>query len=158
MYVIRILSILSIKIIFLVISFGTTIVSIVNLKKLPDKRFSLEWNRRRMDVYETLSMIVDFILVIIVTRFFAHDTDYGTGIEVIMGLLVLVVLTPICIVTGLKYFRRKKEYCLDNKEMMELKGIYGIGSHYGVDIYVIFTVLLKAVFVMVGTVWLIEVW
>lgn len=161
MYIVKVIILFIIKIICLLISISTVVVSIINLRRLPDEEFSCKWNLRRMNLYEILSPATDLVLCAVISFSFGENIYNGSGIEIIMAAFVIIILTPILIINASGYYSRKKSYCTNNKRLT--KEVLGVRREYYVRErecfkYVFATVMFKVMFIILETIWITEIW
>ena len=130
------------KILFLALSTVIAIISIVSLNKLPNNSFSSKGNYWRISIYSTCGAFVDFVLFWIIVCC-TPPGEYGTGIEVVTLCLTLILYGVPCAITSHRLKKRMQKY----------NNMYNVSRINGLNLSVIF----KAMFIFVETIWLIEV-
>lgn len=121
-----------IKIIFVVISIISAIIGIVRINGLPKEQYSYKQNYWRIAIYSTISAFLDFIMFTIILFGFPEKEITTSGIETIISLLIIIIYTPVCIITTKKLKQRIKNY--DN-DRFEVKTVCGLISSLVVKIF-----------------------
>ena len=105
MYILK----LSIVIVFTIISLFTAVFSIIKINNLPNRKFSIKGNYGRIAIYSSIGAVLDLLMAVI-TIIFCGVGDFGTGIEFMMALIVMIVYTPICLISSHKLKRRMNDH------------------------------------------------
>lgn len=132
-----------IKLLCLAVSIILGIVGIVGLCKTPNARFSLHQNYWRIVFFSTISSVYDIIMFVVVARTIPPG-DYGTGIEILAVIGVLLIYAPACIVTGWKLKCRMKLYDETERDITTMNSLNK-------------SIVFKVAFIMIVTIWLVEV-
>lgn len=130
------------KIAFLAASFIAGVLGIVKLNQLPLPKYSVRQNFWRIAVFSSIGAILDFVMFWVVV-YSVPPGDYGTGIEWLAVLMVLVLYAPACIITSIRLKRRIKKYTTE----------YDVRRTNALNCSIVF----KAMFILVEVIWILEV-
>ncbi|MBE6768403.1 MAG: hypothetical protein E7549_05760 [Ruminococcaceae bacterium] len=132
-----------IKLCILVISIVISIVSLVELNRIPYPGLTLHQNYWKIMIFSSIGWIYDLILFVVIGQMIPPG-EYGTGYEVLAVIVVLIIYTPICVVTSLRLKRRMKNL---EKEKSRTSRINCLNA----------SVVIKVMFIFLLTIWIVEV-
>ena len=104
------------KICFMVISVCSSICMFRLLKALPCATENHRQNLKKFARYGAISPLTDIALIVL-TALTISPGEYGTGVELLLGLLVFISYLPIVIVNAVKL---KKRFALYKRDRLAL--------------------------------------
>ena len=120
------------------------IFGIVMINKFPMKKYSLEENYRRITIYSSIGYAYDVIMFLFLGFFLMPPGEYGTWIEIIITMVVMLFYAPACLITSFRLKKRMKQLN-DSKHNVSQMNVLNI------------SVFFKALFFLVGIIWVVEV-
>ena len=132
------------KILCLTISILIGTLSIVELNRIPNNKYSLCGNYWRIVFFSSVGCFYDFIMFIVLWFFAIPPGEYGTGIEVMAIIAVLIIYAPACIITSIRLKRRMK-HLTDSK--------YNVNRINSLNCSIFF----KVIFIFIVSIWINEV-
>ncbi len=135
---------MGIKVLFVLISYLITFVCIWAIYNFKPKKYSLIKSVFISAFFYSLSAIVDFALFLIIVIAFLPQGDYGTGIELLVAFINCIIFIPIYVILGRKTYRKFKDIYPQRTDIKAFKSLWK-------------TVIVKAVFLIAATIWIVEV-
>lgn len=132
-----------IKLICLLISVALSILGIAKLNTLPNKKYTQKEHFRTIAVFSSIGCFYDIVMFIVIIQLIPPG-EYGTGVEVIAMIAVLMIYMPACLITSRRLKCRMKEF--EDKK-------YDVNRMNSLNCSVVF----KIMFIIVETIWLVEV-
>lgn len=132
-----------IKLICLAASIFLGLLGIIQLNRLPHKKYSLSSNYWRIVIFSSLGCFYDIIMFVVICRIIPEG-EYGTGIEILAIIAVLLFYAPACVITSSLLKRRMKQF-QDEK--------HNVGRMSALNCSIIF----KVMFIFIATIWMVEV-
>lgn len=126
-----------------------SIDDLAKLKQLPSVQLTPAQNLKHIFKYETRGLFVDFLLFCIILCVVPEGD--GTGIEVFMALIVLVLYGSVLMIFSLCLQKRIKQYFSSVEHNIQSGSFKYIDSVWPISIVV------KLLFTMAITIWIVEV-
>ena len=126
---------------FVIISFVVGYMSIFKTNQFPKDKFSEKKNYYLIGIYSSMGAFVDLLLTLIISVRIPYG-EYGTGIEILVALIVLLIYGLPCIISSINL--KKK---MITKKMRSPHGINAL----------ICSVFFKFVFAFIITIFICEV-
>ena len=133
-----------IKIIFLLVAIVNYAICMRGLVKISFMGLTPKESYRKMVTYAIISILVDVILFWGVVLAIPQG-EYGTGIEILMVIILLLVYLPYTLIMCIRICRQMREY----ENIDDIKDFMWR--------YIPVATLIKILFVLVETIWFIEV-
>ncbi len=132
-----------VKIICPLISIAISVLSVIDLNRIPYSKYSLRGNYWRIVFSSTVVCLIDIIMTVIILHNIP-DGEYGTGVEILAVIMILIIYAPICVITSIRLKKRMKKF---NDEMHDVSQMNALNC----------SIFFKAVFVLFEVIWLLEV-
>ena len=134
---------MAVKLIFLSISLILGILGITQLNRLPSEKYTRNGNYWRVVIFSSVGCFYDIIMFVVICRTIPPG-EYGTGIEILAMIAVLLFYTPACVITSKRLKQRMKAFQDPKHDVSRMNCLNC-------------SVLFKVMFIMVETIWLVEV-
>ena len=132
---------LFLAIFFICISSISAVIAICKIRCFPDNRISDKKNYYKISFYSSFGAFLDFIMTIFITML-VPEGEYGTGIELIVGVIVILAYGIPCVICSNKLRKR-----MLTKKMRSPSRINALNC----------SIILKFVFAIIITIFLVEV-
>ena len=133
-----------IKIMFIVISYSVSLTSIFAIANLKPQTDDIKRSSAKAIIFYLLSAIVDFILFLIAVICFIPIGEYGTGIELLVAIVNLLIFLPIYLHLGRITYKKFEALYPGRTDIKSLKSLWK-------------TVIVKTMFLLTVTIWILEV-
>ena len=133
-----------VKMFFVFASYLTSLYCILSIVKFDPSKYSLKKSVFITAFYYSLSPVVDFTLFLIIVINFIPVGEYGTGIELLIGLVNLIILIPLYIIVGNNTYKKFKILYPNRSDLRACKSLWK-------------SIVPKTFFVVVTAIWMFEV-
>ena len=131
------------KILFATISYLTTFICIFGIIKFNPSKRTFVKTILLLTVLYSLPAVVDVALFLIMVTTLIPPGDYGTGIELIVAIINLIVFIPTYLLLGNKMHKKFKALYPERKDLRALKHLWEAA-------------IIKIVFVIPAVIWIVE--
>ncbi|MBE5929059.1 MAG: hypothetical protein E7267_06790 [Lachnospiraceae bacterium] len=129
------------------------IFGIVMINKFPMKKYSLEENYRRITIYSSIGYAYDVIMFLFLGFFLMPPGEYGTWIEIIITMVVMLFYAPACLITSFRLKKRMKQLH-DSQDNVSWENEL---NYNFLNRILISSIFFKAFFLLFGIIWVVEV-
>jgi hypothetical protein len=123
------------------VAFG--ILGIVELNRIPNRKYSLHKNYWRIVIFSSMGCFYDIIMFVVLGQVIPPG-EYGTGIEIMAVIIVLILYAPACIITSIRLKRRMQQFNDTKHNVTRMNALNC-------------SIVFKVMFIMLETIWLVEV-
>ena len=131
------------KLVCLIISVVLSVLGIVEINRVPIQKYSLHKNYWRVVFFSSIGCFYDIIMFIVLGKVIPPG-EYGTGLEIFAIIIVLILYAPACIITSCRLKRRMHQF-------NDVK--HNVSKMNALNCSIVF----KIMFIMLETIWLVEV-
>jgi hypothetical protein len=121
-----------------------SIFCIINIIKFDPSNNTFKKSLLITFINYSVSPALDFALFLIIVSNFIPPGDYGTGLDLIVGFINLLIFIPLYIILGNKTYKKFKDSYPDRTDLRACKSLWEAA-------------IIKAIFAIFATVWIFEV-
>lgn len=133
-----------IKFLFVGVSILVSLSCIIGLIKFEPEKHTFKRSILITAIYGWSTSVVDFILFLIIVTKCIPNGRYGTGVELITSSLTLAIFIPFYYVMGNNIYKKMRKIYPTRTDIKAYKSFWK-------------TAIIKAIFVLVATLWIVEV-
>lgn len=132
-----------VKLLCMLFSVAFGILGIVELNRIPNRECSLREKYWRIVIFSSTGCFYDIIMFVVLGRVIPPG-EYGTGLEVMAMIIVLALYAPACIITSIRLKRLMQQFCDTKHNVTRMNALNC-------------SIVFKMMFIMLETIWLVEV-
>jgi len=132
------------KLLFIFLSYITTMLCLFAIVKFNPTERSVRKHVLILFTLYSLPSIVDITLFFVMVTSLIPPGDYGTGIELIVAIVNLIIFLPAHIVIGNNTYKKFKNFYPERKDLRAIKSLWK-------------AVIIKTIFILPMVIWVVEV-
>ena len=133
-----------IKIILVIISYIISICCIISIIRFDPSNNTFKKSVFITAINYSISPALDFALFLIIVTNFIPPGDYGTGLELIVGFINLLIFIPLYTILGNKIYKKFKDFYPNRTDLRACKSLWEAA-------------IIKAIFAIFATIWILEI-